>query len=496
MKTQIFASKLANLNSAPLHFSSLKFGFLNPIIASIMATLFTIALPGLVNGQDCINYDLAGHCLFRDYNFGVSNHSFSLLIYQVSGTPCEPETSHSSTDCNGGDFEYDDYAEIPSSTNSNLSVAEVTPYTDNDVYDYQDGVTAADIAAINKHVLGIEYITDPYKIVAADPTGNQIIDTNDRVAIYNLILYNTLFNRTSWDWFNEYQVANNSSHFNSNPFAYSVWDLWTDQIIIYPSMSHSTLVNYQNRYLHYRTTKVGEIDNTTANTWVCDTYTFRSPTVSSRSGAELQNLKVLANSEIHFSVTVNINEPIISLELPIRIDKNLFTVKNISSTGNFPISFSYSDLTNRLTILWVDANLKELKSDGETTILNFTLVANQSMDKLANEIIWDPIRNVEATNLNGDLINPNARIILENIKEGSLCMKYVQNLNEIQIHSNNSGIGELMFFDSNGRILSSEKIELLEGKNTYQISQNFIPGIYFAKLLTSDKVFNLKILSR
>jgi hypothetical protein len=25
---------------------------------------------------------------------------------------------------------------------------------------------------------------------------------------------------------------------------------------------------------------------------------------------------------------------------------------------------------------------------------------------------------------------------------------------------------------------------------------NFIPGIYFAKLLTSDKVFNLKILSR
>ncbi|MCC6842381.1 MAG: hypothetical protein IT264_04820 [Saprospiraceae bacterium] len=495
MKTQIIASKLAKLNSAPPHFSSLKFGFLKPFIASIMATLLTLGLPGIVVGQ-CIPYDLAGHCLFRNYNFGVSNHSFSLLIYQVSGTPCEPETSHASTGCDGGDFEFDDYVEIPSSSNSNLSVAEVTPYTDNDVYDYQDGVTAADVAAINKHVLGIEYITDPYKIVAADPTGNQIIDSNDRVAIYNLILYNTLFNRTSWDWFNEYQVANNSSHFNSNPFAYSVWDLWTDQIIIYPSMSHSTLVNYQNRYLHYRTTKVGEIDNTTANAWVCDTYTFKSPAVSARSGTDIQNLKVPANSELRFSVAVEINEPIVSLELPIRIDKSLFTIKDISSTGNFPINYAYSELTNRLTILWVDANLKELKTNGESIILNFTLIANKSIDNLTNEIIWDPKRQVEATNMKGHLISTNARIILDDVIQGNLSMIYNHNLHEIQIHSNNSGFGELMFFNSNGNNLYSEKIKLTEGKIIYQIPQNFIHGIYFARIKANEKVLSIKFIAK
>ncbi|MBK6571343.1 MAG: T9SS type A sorting domain-containing protein [Saprospiraceae bacterium] len=51
MKTKIFATVSAKLNSYPPHFSLLKFGFLKPVIASIMATLFTIALPGLVNGQ-------------------------------------------------------------------------------------------------------------------------------------------------------------------------------------------------------------------------------------------------------------------------------------------------------------------------------------------------------------------------------------------------------------------------------------------------------------
>ncbi|MBK8644178.1 MAG: hypothetical protein IPN15_18805 [Saprospiraceae bacterium] len=352
------------------------------------------------------------------------------------------------------------------------------------------------MAAINKHVLGIEYITDPYKIVAADPTGNQIIDSNDRVAIYNLILYNTLFNRTSWDWFNEYQVANNSSHFNSNPFAYSLWDLWTDQIIIYPSMSHSTLVNYQNRYLHYRTTKVGEIDNTTANTWVCDTYTFKSPAVSARSGTDIQNLKVPANSELRFSVAVEINEPIVSLELPIRIDKSLFTIKDISSTGNFPINYAYSELTNRLTILWVDANLKELKTNGESIILNFTLIANKSIDNLTNEIIWDPKRQVEATNMKGHLINTNARIILDDVIQGNLSMIYNHNFHEIQIHSNNSGFGELMFFDSNGNLISGDKIELFEGKANYKVPENLTPGIYFAKLVTLDKVFSAKFLSK
>ncbi len=66
----------------------------------------------------------------------------------------------------------------------------------------------------------------------------------------------------------------------------------------------------------------------------------------------------------------------------------------------------------------------------------------------------------------------------------------------IQIHSNNSGFGELMFFDSNGNLISGDKIELFEGKANYKVPENLTPGIYFAKLVTLDKVFSAKFLSK
>ncbi|MBK8644179.1 MAG: hypothetical protein IPN15_18810 [Saprospiraceae bacterium] len=96
MKTKIFATVSAKLNSSPTHFSSLKFGFLKPVIASIMATLLTLGLPGIVVGQDsCETVNLEGHCLFRNYSFGVSNHSFSIFSIPSFWIPMRrPNLSH------------------------------------------------------------------------------------------------------------------------------------------------------------------------------------------------------------------------------------------------------------------------------------------------------------------------------------------------------------------------------------------------------------------
>ncbi len=63
-----------------------------------------------------------------------------------------------------------------------------------------NGVTTFDLVLISKHILGIEPLTSPYKMIAADANKSGSITTFDIVEIRKLILgiYTELPNNTSW----------------------------------------------------------------------------------------------------------------------------------------------------------------------------------------------------------------------------------------------------------------------------------------------------------
>jgi large repetitive protein len=54
--------------------------------------------------------------------------------------------------------------------------------------DIREGVSMADIAAISRHVLGLQTLDSPYKLLAADVDGNGEIDANDMLQIRRLVL--------------------------------------------------------------------------------------------------------------------------------------------------------------------------------------------------------------------------------------------------------------------------------------------------------------------
>ncbi len=73
----------------------------------------------------------------------------------------------------------------------------VTPLKDND---HLNGVSTFDLVLINKHILGLEPLNSPYKMIAADANNSRSITTFDIVELRKLILgiYTELPNNTSW----------------------------------------------------------------------------------------------------------------------------------------------------------------------------------------------------------------------------------------------------------------------------------------------------------
>jgi len=94
---------------------------------------------------------------------------------------------------------------------------QVTPEkTDNPL----NGVTTLDLALISKHILGIESLNSPYKMIAADANKSGTITTFDVVELRKLILgiYDELPNNKSWRFVDRSFVFPNPTAPFSTPF--------------------------------------------------------------------------------------------------------------------------------------------------------------------------------------------------------------------------------------------------------------------------------------
>jgi large repetitive protein len=90
-----------------------------------------------------------------------------------------------------------------------------------------NGVTVYDLFLIQKHLLGLQNIPTPYRLIAADANKSNTITDFDILELQKLILgiYNDLPNNTSWRFININQIFENPS----NPFIQTVWEAITVQ---------------------------------------------------------------------------------------------------------------------------------------------------------------------------------------------------------------------------------------------------------------------------
>ena len=73
----------------------------------------------------------------------------------------------------------------------------IDPFKDDN---YMNGVSTLDLVIIQKHILGVEYLDSPYKVIAADVDNSELITAIDLIELRKLILgiYDELPNNDSW----------------------------------------------------------------------------------------------------------------------------------------------------------------------------------------------------------------------------------------------------------------------------------------------------------
>ena len=112
-----------------------------------------------------------------------------------------------------------------------------------------NGVTTYDLVLISKHILGIEPLGSPYKMIAADATKNNFIQTSDIVELRKLILgiYQDLPGNTSWRFFDKSKSFTDPANPFSSPFG--SWE--TINCIELPTSN-----------LNFVAVKIGDVNNT------------------------------------------------------------------------------------------------------------------------------------------------------------------------------------------------------------------------------------------
>jgi hypothetical protein len=124
-----------------------------------------------------------------ELNCWVENVSVAIKPVGANDPNCSPTvlTGSSGNDCTP-------YGTCVCSQYSSYTV---TPTRDDNPL---NGVSTFDLVLISKHVLGLEMLNSPYKIIAADANKSNLITTADIVELRKLILgiYNELPSNTSW----------------------------------------------------------------------------------------------------------------------------------------------------------------------------------------------------------------------------------------------------------------------------------------------------------
>jgi len=167
-------------------------------------------------------------------NLGVANVAMTLNIHPPVSLVLQTQTDAQ------GDFAFSNLP--PASLGYTL-----TPDKDNN---HLDGVSTYDLVLISKHILGLEYLNSPYKIIAADANHSESVTTFDIVEIRKLILgiYDDFPDNTSWRFVDKSFTFPNPA----NPF----------QSVFPESIFHAdTMPNIISH--DFVGVKIGDVNNTT-----------------------------------------------------------------------------------------------------------------------------------------------------------------------------------------------------------------------------------------
>ncbi len=352
----------------------------------------------------------------------------------------------------------------------------VTPTRDNDDL---NGVTTYDIVVIQKHILGVQTLTSPYKLIAADVNRTGTVTASDVLDIRKLILHiDTEFtNNTSWRFVDKSFVFID----DANPFATSF-----PEVISFNDLEEDEMA------ADFVAIKVGDVnDSATPNSLVA------SEDRSATSVVFTTKDHILKAGETHV-VEFAIDEELVGYQLALGFDTEALDFETVAKGNESSFGFALLD-EGVITTSWTAFG------EQPTAIFALTFTAKKAT-RLSEALYLSPqYTKAEAYTDNKNKID-RSNIDLEFENDLTTSTSGIQLLqNKPNPFKNDTQIGfylpqactaTLTIYDVSGKVLKSYKGNYTKGYNELSINKGDLPkaGVMYYQLDTPTTTATRKMI--
>jgi len=236
------------------------------------------------------------------------------------------------------------------------AMADYSIYATNDV-DYLNGVSTLDLVAIQRHILGLELLDSPFKLIAADANSSESISAIDLVELRKLILgiYTDLPSNDSW----RFVDASYTFTDPNRPWPFK-------ESIVLNELADNAMNN------HFIAVKIGDVNHSV------NIENFQG-SIGQRSDnhgfISIEDADFVRSEKLTIPVRAEFNE-LVGMQLELNYNHELLEFVGIES-GILKINESnYTMVQNgKILISWNDANSNHVRSK---EIFNLVFIAKEN----------------------------------------------------------------------------------------------------------------------
>ncbi len=348
--------------------------------------------------------------------------------------------------------------------------------------DHLNGVSTLDLVIIQKHILGIQTLDTPYKIIAADINKSESVSAVDLIELRKMILgiFEEFPNNESYN----FVQADFSFQDPTQPFPFEnqidLYDLENDQV-----------------FNDFIAIKVGDV-NESAN------YNLASDDLSSRSNHQLfieQDEITLAAETVEVDIHTQSISNLIGLETSLSFNSDALAVRTIMANGIAISDDQYHIVDNVVNISW--SSLEALSfSDGDVLFsIQFDVIDSSiNVEGLLEINANSTLKNEIYTQQSDGYIVKDLSLSIRNASGDYQLFQNTPNpftdFTSIGFSMPKNETVSLDVFDTSGRIIYSKTKHFTKGLNQIEISTDQIQtsGILYYRIQTNSYTATKKMI--
>jgi hypothetical protein len=430
--------------------------------------------------------DSFGHCLQNpDVISGFIRTTWDEGIAQVNVHPDGMNMTSSFTS-NSGDFEF----------SGDLQGYSMTIRPEKNI-NILNGVTTFDLAKMNDHILGKEYLDSPYKMIAADANNSGTITVGDLVVVQKVILHleTTFPNTPSWRFVPADFIFPNPNNPWETPFPESI-----ELTNILGDMSNVDFIGI----------KIGDVtENAIPSNLTGNDTDDRS---ADKVIFAAENRRYEANEIIEITFSNDNFNQLLAWQMTIEFDQEKLEFLR-AREADFWKGFDLTKINSpkfgeakinegALTALWLNHNHSELPKQADL----FTLTFKTKSSLLLSEVLNISSRFTPAIAYNKDESNADIEfefIDNELINDEKPVLSLEQNYpnpfsdkTQISFTLPESNTAILSFYNVSGKVLFEITQHFEKGKNSVEIAQSDLPtstGVVFYRLNVDGEILTKRM---